>query len=101
MNNRFPSIVVLGVVVAILATILNKWVFAAIMLIGGAALAVIVWKLVDRGLFTPPTVLLDDLKEKFTGQPPVEAVEVDVDLPSNTDPDKKDLDGSSRTRRDE
>ncbi|MFZ3481813.1 hypothetical protein [Sphingomonas sp. 3-13AW] len=65
MNNRFPSILFLGLIVALLATIMNEWVFWGVMLVGGAALAVVVYKLVSRGLFTPPSVLLDEVRNKF------------------------------------
>lgn len=94
MNNRFPSIVVLGMIVAVLATIMNKWVFGAIVLVGGAALAVVVWKLVSRDMFTPPTVLLDEVKAKFSG------TEV-PQVPTSPEPDEKEPDGTHRIRRDE
>lgn len=94
MNNRFPSLIILGLVVAVLATIMNKWVFMAIVTVGGAALAYVVWKLVDRDMFTPPTVLLDEVRAKFTGE----------EAPSTQplpEPDAKEPDAIDRTRRDE
>lgn len=94
MNNRFPSIIILGLVVAVLATIMNKWVFMAIVMLGGVALAYVVWKLVDRDQFTPPTVLLDEVKAKFTGEdiPPAQP---------RPEPDDREPDGTDRIRRDE
>ena len=94
MNNRFPSIIVLAGIVAILATVLNKWVFAVIVLVGSVALAVVIWKLVSRDMFTPPTVLLDEVKAKFGG---AEAPEASI----STEPDEKDPAGTHRIRRDE
>jgi len=90
-NNRFPSIVVLGLVVAVLATVINKWVFMGVVMIGGVALAYVVWKLIDRDLFVPPTVLIDEVRAKFTGEdiPAVQPVPA---------PDEKEPDGIDRTR---
>lgn len=65
MNARFPSIMVLGGIVAILATVINKWIFLCIVALGGIALAYVIWSLVERGLYTPPTVLIDEAKGRF------------------------------------
>jgi hypothetical protein len=93
-NNRFPSIVILGLVVVVLATVINKWVFMGIVMLGGVALAYVVWKLVDRDMFTPPTVLLDEVRAKFTGE------EIPAVQPRPA-PDEKEPDGIHRTRSDE
>lgn len=94
MNNRFPSIVILGLVVVVLATVINKWVFMGIVALGGAALAYVVWKLIDRDMFTPPTVLIDEVRAKFTG----ENIPVHQTRPA---PDEKEPDGADRIRSDE
>jgi len=65
-RTRFPNIIVLGIIVAILAGVMNKWVFMAVFMLGGVLLAVVVWKLVSRGQYVPPTILLDEARERFS-----------------------------------
>ena len=84
MNARFPSIIVLGLIVTVLCMVMSTWLFLVIVTIGGAALAVVVWKLVAAGHFTPPTVLIDEARERIKGRsrpkiPPEEIVPAPID----------------------
>ena len=54
----------------VLAVLINKWVFIGIVVLGGAALSIVIWKLVSRGLYVPPTVLFDETKAKINSNEP-------------------------------
>ncbi len=90
MRTRFPNLVVLGLIVALLAGVLNKWVFMAIFMLGGVALAVVVWKLVSRGQYVPPTILLDEARDRFSST-----------VTPELDPVRQEPDAIHRNRSDE
>lgn len=63
MNNRFPAIIMVALVVLGLANMMNSimlWVIAGV---GAVGLIGMIAYLVVSGNFTPPTTLIDDVRD--------------------------------------
>jgi hypothetical protein len=52
--------------IVVVASAMSTWFFVALMVLSGAALAYVISRLVVRGLYVPPTVLLDDAKARMS-----------------------------------